>query len=106
MSATITRKRVSRRKTRKLGAVQQKILLLLFGGFVLSCSRSPRKTLQIIRGMHEAWRDIDKQVADRAVQALYESNLVEQRENDDGTLTIVLSENGKKRALTYQIKNM
>lgn len=106
MKTVIARKRVQRKKTKKLGAVQQKILLLLLGGFALSCSRSPNKTLQIIRGMHETWRDIDKQAADRAIQALYESNLLEQRENEDGTITLVLNEGGKKRALTYQIKNI
>ena len=106
MRETIARKRLFRRRKKKLGAIQQKILLLLLGGFALSCSRSPSKTLQIIRGMHETWKDIDKQVADRAIQALYESNLLEQKENDDGTLTLVLSENGRKRALTYKTRNM
>jgi len=103
---TITRNRVLRKKTKKLGAVQQKVLLLLLGGLALSCSRSPKKTLRIIRGMHETWKDIDMQVADRAVQALYESTLVEAKENADGTLTLVLNEAGKKRALTYQVKNI
>lgn len=102
----ITRKRVSRKKTRKLGAVQQKILLLLLGGFTLSCSRSPSKTLQIIRGMHETWKEIDKQAADRAIQALYESTLVNAKENPDGTITLTLNEDGKKRALTYRHKDI
>ena len=94
--------RTTRKKTKRLGRVQKKILLLLFGGLALSCSRSPSKTLQIIRGMHEAWKDIDKQAADRAIQALYESSLVDAKENTDGTLTLILNEKGKKRALTYR----
>ena len=106
MEKIIARKRISRKKTRKLGSVQQKILLLLLGGFALSCSRSPSKTLQIIRGMHETWKDIDRQVANRAIQALYESNLLEKIENKDGTTTLVLNEDGRKRALTYHIRNI
>ncbi len=94
--------RTTRKKTKRLGRVQKKILLLLFGGLALSCSRSPSKTLQIIRGMHEAWKDIDKQAADRAIQALYESSLVDAKVNTDGTLTLILNEEGKKRALTYR----
>lgn len=103
---SISRKGLVRKKKKKLGAVQQKILLLLLGGFALSCSRSPSKTLQIIRGMREAWKDINKQAADRAIQALYDSRLLEQKENADGTITLVLNEDGRKRALTYRIKNM
>ena len=98
--------RIARKKTRKLGVVQQKILLLLLGGFVLSCSRSPSKTLSIIRGMNETWKDIDKQAADRAIQALYESTLVHAKENPDGSITLTLNEDGRKRALTYRHKDI
>jgi hypothetical protein len=98
--------RTARKKTKRLGRIQKKILLLLLGGLALSCSRSPRKTLQIIRGMHEAWKDIDKQAADRAIQALYESSLVDAKENADGTITLTLNEKGKNRALTYRYKNI
>ena len=105
MEKIIARKRISRKKTRKLGSVQQKILLLHLGGFALSCSRSPSKTLQIIRGMHETWKDIDRQVANRAIQALYESNLLEKIENKVGTTTLVLNEDGRKRALTYHMNS-
>ncbi|HCB35184.1 MAG TPA: hypothetical protein DEP25_00925, partial [Candidatus Taylorbacteria bacterium] len=99
-------RRTARKKTKRLGEVQQKILLLLLGGFALSCSRSPSKTLQIIRGMHATWKDIDKQSADRAIQALYESTLVDARENPDGTITLTLNEVGRKRALTYRCKDI
>ncbi len=100
------RKRVKRKRTKRLGAVQKKILLLLLGGLALSCSRSPSRSLQIIRGMRETWKDIDKQAADRAIQALYESRLVDAKENSDGIVTLVLNEDGKKRVLTYTIRDM
>jgi len=32
--------------------------------------------------------------------------MLEQKENTDGSLTIVLTENGKRKALTYQIDEM
>ncbi len=56
--------------------------------------------------MHQTWKDIDKQAADRAIQALYMSNLVDARENPSGTITLTLNEDGKKRALTYRYKNI
>lgn len=106
----MTRKQKSQKEAKetrlRIGPTQQKILLLLLGGFALSCSRSPKQSWSIIRGMHETWKDIEKQAADRAINALYASKLLEARENQDGTATLVLNEKGKKRALTYQAKNM
>ena len=106
MKLRVDQKSVSRKKTRKLGAIQQKILLLLLGGIALSCVRSPNKSLKIVKEVSDEWRDINKQSTNRAIQALYESNLVEQKENNDGTITIVLNEDGKERALTYQVRKI
>ena len=95
-----------RKEIRRLGATQQKILLLLLGGFALSCVRSPSKQLRIVKGLYENWKDINKRVAERAIASLYESRLVEEKRNADGTTTLVLSADGKKRALTYQTYEM
>lgn len=95
-----------RKQTRRLGAVQQKILLLLLGGFALACTRSPGRQWRIIRAVYENWKEIDKGTAERAIASLYESRLVEGTNNADGTTTLVLNEKGKKRALTYQANNM
>lgn len=91
-----------RRQGRRLGAVQQKILLLLLGGFAIACTQSPTKQWRILKGIRENWKEIDKGTAERAIAALYESRLIEQKLNPDGTTTLVLSESGQKRALTYQ----
>lgn len=95
-----------RKQTRKLGAIQQKILLLLLGGFALACTQSPTKQWRIIKDVCADWNEIDKRTAERAIAALYESRLVEARGNIDGTTTLVLSENGRKRALTYHLRAM
>lgn len=76
---------------------------MLLGGIALACTRSPRKQLSIIKGLHANWKDISRQAAERAVTALYDSKLLEARENLDGTTTLVLSDSGKKRALTYRL---
>jgi len=85
------------------GHVQQKILLLLLGGLALSCTRSPSRQWQIIKGLRQNWKDISKQAAERAISALYESKLLVAKENADGTATLFLNDNGRKRALTYKI---
>lgn len=95
-----------RKQTHKLGAVQQKILLLLLGGFALACTQSPTRQWRLIKDIYKDWKEIDKRTAERAIAALYESRLIETRDNSDGTKTLVLSENGKKRALTYKTRTM
>lgn len=90
----------------RIGPVQQKVMLLLLGGLALSCSRSPKKNWRIIKGMRETWKDIDKRTAEQAIARLYESHLLEARENADGTTTLVLNEKGKKKALTYKAGTM
>lgn len=95
-----------RKQHLKLGANQKKILLLLFGGLALSCARSPNQQWKIIKGLREEWKELSRQAAERALEALYESHLVEARENADGTYTLVLSEKGKKRVLTHRLRYM
>ena len=88
------------------GPVQQKVLLLLWGGLALGCSRRPDASWKIIGMIAKEWRDISRQSAERAIQSLYESNLLKAVRNTDGTVTLVLNDKGKKKALTYQMRGM
>lgn len=88
------------------GTVQQKILLLLMSGFVLGLSHSPGRSFRILKAMSREWRDIDRQALWRAIRALYRSQLVAIKKNPDGSLTLVLSAAGKKRALTFTVGQM
>ena len=54
----------------------------------------------------DTWKDINRQSAERAITSLYESRLVEAKSNANGSTTLVLNEKGRKKALTYQAKNM
>lgn len=75
---------------------------MLSGGVALSCARTLGKQWKIVGEMRKEWNEINKQSAERAIESLHESRLVEARENPDRTTTLVLSEHGKKRALTYR----
>lgn len=102
----ISKKSAARKIRRRFGPNQQKVLLLLLGGLALSCARSPDTQWRILRGVREEWRELSKRAAEYAINKLYESKLVESRSNPDGSTTLVLSENGKKRALTYKSGTM
>lgn len=102
-SEKVLKQRKERRRAIWCGATQKKILLLLLDGTALACTRSTGKQWRIVRGMHETWKNLSKQGANRAVSGLYASKLLKARDNADGTTTLLLSDAGKKRALTYRL---
>ncbi|MFZ2303695.1 MAG: hypothetical protein WAV98_02825 [Minisyncoccia bacterium] len=87
-------------------ALQKKIILLLWGGLALGCTSNPNKYFNVVREIHKEWQEIDRNSLHRAIRTLYVSKLVETKDNRDGTLTLVLSKEGKRLALTYDIENM
>ena len=92
--------------SRGLGKNQQKLLLLLMGGLTLSLSRNPRQYFRTLKAIGKGYAEIERQALKNAITDLYKSKILEQKENNDGSLTIVLTENGKRKALTYQIDEM
>jgi len=91
---------------KKIGSIQKKILLLLISGLVLSATRSSRKQWRIIRAVSGGFKEIDQRAIDRAVNSLYKTKLVSEKQNRDGTTTLILSDDGRKRALTYNLENL
>ncbi len=88
------------------GEVQRKILLLLMGGLALGLSGSPKTSFQIIKAIGKEWKEIEKQSLRRAIKSLYQSRLIKEKQNSDGTITIILTDQGKQKALTYDLDNM
>ncbi len=100
------RDRLARHRNHRIGAAKKKALLLLLSGLTLGLSGSPRTSWRILGALTNEWKELGRQAAERAVNSLYSSKLVEAKENNDGTLTLVLNEKGKKRALTYDTFRM
>ncbi len=89
-----------------MGVVQKKILLLLAGGFALSCSRSQNQQWKIIKEITEEWHDLTSQQIERAVASLYESRLVKAERKSDGSFALTINENGKKKTLSYHLETV
>ncbi|KKW11619.1 MAG: Transcriptional regulator, PaaX family protein [Parcubacteria group bacterium GW2011_GWA2_49_9] len=100
------RDKLARHKDCRIGIAKRKALLLLLGGLTLGLSGSPRTSWKIVQGMNKEWKELGRQAAERVVNSLYASELVEAKENADGTATLTLSEKGRKKALTYDIVRM
>src|SRR3989344_2184446 len=77
--------------TRK-GVIQKKILLLLLAGVALSCTRSNRKHLRIIKGVRNEWNKINDRALKSAIKSLYLSKLISQKK--------------VREALRYHLKNL
>ncbi|MEK7565245.1 MAG: hypothetical protein AAB394_01160 [Patescibacteria group bacterium] len=90
----------------RLGPNQQKILLLLSAGIGLSLARTPRQYFTILKEAPKEWKKINKKSLERAIYNLYKSKLISERENSDGSLTMVLTDKGKNKAITFKIDSM
>ena len=89
-----------------MSPAKEKILLLLFAGLSLGFSYLPRQQIRILKGVSREWKWIDEKALREKVRELYRSKLVEKKENPDGSQTLILSEKGKLKALTYRFKEM
>lgn len=92
--------------SRGLGSTQKKILLLLSAGLGLSCSRSIGTHYKIIKSTAEEWNKINQRSLKQAIASLYKSKLVTWKENTDDTITLVLTDKGKNKTLTYDLDNL
>jgi len=86
-----------------LGPAAQKILLLLEGGLVLSLTRRPDSYFRIVRKIAKEWRKINERNLRRSIKRLYESKLIDYKENSDGTVRLVVTENGRDKILKYNL---
>lgn len=86
-------------KLRRLGPVQQKLLLLFFGGLAIGlASTSPKAYYRTVRKVIEAWEDIDQRSFNRSLRSLCTLRLLEEIKRPDGTITLRLTEQGKRYA--------
>jgi DNA-binding transcriptional regulator PaaX len=92
--------------TTRLGTTQKKILMLLSAGLALGLTRSPKTHWWILKQIPKEWRKINRQALERAINSLYTSHLVKEKDNRDGSTTLILSDNGRQRALKFNIENM
>ncbi|OGZ30961.1 MAG: CRISPR-associated endonuclease Cas2 [Candidatus Niyogibacteria bacterium RIFCSPLOWO2_01_FULL_45_48] len=86
--------------------LKQRILLLLATGVALGFSGSPSGYFKILRACAHDWREINKSYLWSKIREFYDDRLVDFRDNDDGTTTIILTEDGKKRILQYEFESM
>lgn len=89
--------------SRGLGTTQQKILLLLLSGLAMGLTRSPRAYFKIAKNIPKEWEKINKRSLWGAIKKLYESKLVFLDEDREGNFKMILTKEGKEKALIYNL---
>jgi len=89
-----------------MSPTKQKILLLLFTGLEFGYSYSPHKQWQVLKRFSYKWNKINREKLRKDINQLYQSRLLKRQENKDGSITVILTDKGKMKALTYWFDNM
>ncbi len=82
------------------------MLLLLLAGLALGLTRSPKKHWWILKQIPKELAKENRQALQRAINSLYISHLIKEKNNANGSTTLILNENGKKKALRFNIEKM
>lgn len=90
----------------KIGPVMKKVLLLIEGGLLLGLTRRPDQYFRIIKKITKEWRNINEKALRAAIKKLYRSKLIALKETKDGTVSMVLTDNGKKKIVQFNLDKM
>ena len=90
----------------RLGLIQKKLLILLVGFASVGLTFNPRKQLWILKQMGREWNRANRYALDRAIRNLYKSQLVDIKDNINGSTQIILTKSGKTKSLEYKIDEM
>jgi len=90
----------------KLGILGKQILVLLLNGVILWLTRGPKRQSYILKNIPKEFKRTKEVYLNRAIKRLYQSKLIDYKENEDGTISIIISEEGKKKILMYKIENL
>ena len=84
--------------------IKQKVILLLWAGVALGLTtHSPRRRRRVFKDIPLEFQKIDRRVLQRIVREFYRDRLVDFKEDRDSNIRIILTEQGVKKALRYNI---
>lgn len=93
-------------KRLQLGPVAKKIILLLSAGICLSLTKRPDQYFRLLKSIKKEWNRINDESLHKAIRNLYHFELIDYRESGDGVVNIILTANGRKKSLEYNLDKM
>lgn len=100
------RKRPKRKNYRRLGKIQQKILLLLSAGLATGLNQNPMKQELIFEKLEEEWEKVSAQTVNRSIRALYEARFIHKKIHSYGNAEITLSTDGSKWVMVNNLDKL
>lgn len=89
-----------------MSAVKKKVLLLLLGGIAFGYSYTGGRQWRVLKEVARVWREINQEALRKEIKNLYRSKSIKGKENPDGSYTVILTEKGRFKALTYHFQKM
>ena len=93
-------------KGARLGPVGKKILLCLAAGATLSLTSRPDYYFRILKATAKEWQRINQRNMRQAIRKLYQSRMIDCRDNRDGTTTLTLAARGETRILQHKLDDI
>lgn len=91
---------------KRMGPMSKKVLILLVGGASLALTNRPDAYFSVVRQMVREWKKVNERSLRTAIKRLYQSKLIDYKENKDSTVEITLTESGKNKILKYDIEKI
>ncbi|MFZ1720413.1 MAG: hypothetical protein WAU28_03620 [Candidatus Moraniibacteriota bacterium] len=82
----------------KIGSLEKKALILLFGWMALGLAYSPSKQWKVLQAMGDEWEKTNKQSFERSLRSLARKKLLIERKNRDGSVSFILTKKGRESA--------
>ena len=82
---------------------KKKLLVLLQAGLVLGLTRHHGRRRYALRSIPKEFRKVEKRYLYRCLHEFHHDRLVEYKERADGTIEMILTEQGRTRALKFNI---
>lgn len=69
----------------------------------MSLTRRPDAYFRVVKNIAKEWHKINERNLRIVIKNLYKSKMVDYKENSDGTVNLILAEEGKNRILKYNL---
>jgi hypothetical protein len=93
-------------RKRRFGPTMQKIIVILGAGFSLTLTHRPDQSFRVLNLAAKEWSKINRRALYEAIRKLYQSKMVGYKEKSDGTVAIMLNNNGEKKVLEYNLDKL
>lgn len=93
-------------RRRRFGLIQRKILLLLSAGVALGLSKSLRHHIRTLRLLGDEWKKLERENLWRSIHRLYAARMIEEKHEADGSVRLVLSQEGTREVLRFNLDRM